>query len=141
MGILFSIAAAICFSLSHISVRQGVSKLGVAAGTAIMLVTGTVTTLILALIIEGTQIVFAASIPGLLYFALAGLIHFNGGWGFMNASASRIGATRVSAMTSLTPLFAAIFAFFTLDQKLNGYIIIGILLIVIGIYTITTSKE
>jgi drug/metabolite transporter (DMT)-like permease len=141
MGIAFSIGAAVFFSLSHIFVRRGVGELGVPIGTSIMLAMGSVTTILIALFVEGTQILLTASLTGLLYFAIAGAIHFVGGWGFMNASASRIGATRVSAMASLTPLFAAILAFFTLDETLNWYVATGILLITIGIYLTATSRD
>lgn len=106
-----------------------------------MLVTGTVVTVLIAMLIEGPQIVMSSTVAGFLYFALAGVIHFVGGWGFMNASASRIGPTRVSAMTSLTPLFAASLAFITLNEQLNRYLITGILLITFGIYLTATSSE
>ena len=141
MGIAFSISAAIFFSLSHITVKRGVSVLGVPMGTSIMLFMGTVTTFLIAIIFEGLQILSTASMWGLFYFEVAGTIHFVGGWGFMNASASRIGATRVSAMASLTSLFAAILAFITLNETLNWYVVLGILFITIGIYFTATSRE
>lgn len=141
MGILYSIGAAIFFSLSHIAVRRGVSKLGVSTGTVIMLSSGTLTLLLVAFLFEDIQIIFTANFSGLFYFAIAGIIHFIGGWGFMNASASRIGAARVSALAGMTPLFAAILAFVSLNETVNGYIIMGIFLIVFGIYLITTSRE
>ncbi len=40
MGIVFSLLAALFFSLSHITVRKGVTKLGVSSGTLIMLLAG-----------------------------------------------------------------------------------------------------
>ena len=137
MGIFFSVWAALFFSLSHITLRKGVTKLGVSSGTIIMLLAGTVSTLLIALILEGVQILQPFNLASILYFALGGIIHFLGGWGFQNASASRIGPTRLSAMTGATPLFAAIVAFISLNQSLNTYILIGILLIVIGVGSIT----
>jgi drug/metabolite transporter (DMT)-like permease len=141
MGIFYSIGAALFFSLSHISVRRGVTKLGVQTGTAIMLLAGSITTILIAILFDDIEVLFSANLRGILFFAIAGVIHFIGGWGFMNASSSRIGATRVSAMTSITPLFAAFLAFLTLNQTLNWYLFLGIFLIVIGVYAITTSKE
>ena len=137
----FAIGAAIFFALSHIAVRRGVSKLGVSTGTAIMLSSGTLVLLLIAFIYDDVLVIYSTSFSGLYYFALAGIIHFIGGWGFMNASASRIGATRVSAVASLTPLFAALLAFISLGETVNGYILFGIFLIVFGIYFIATSKE
>jgi len=137
MGIFFSIWAALFFSLSHITLRKGVTKLGVSSGTIIMLLAGTVSTLVIALILDGVQVLSPFNGVSILYFALGGVIHFLGGWGFQNASASRIGPTRLSAMTGSTPLFAAILAFITLNQVVNVYILMGIFLIVSGIFTIT----
>jgi len=141
MGILFSLIAAFFSSLSQIYVRRGVTKLGVPTGTAIMLVFGTLISLLLALLLEGLQVLWSIKLNSLLFFALAGVIHFIGGWGLQNLSASRIGATRVNAMTSITPLFAVFLAFLTLKQNINGYIILGILLIMIGVYSITMSDS
>jgi drug/metabolite transporter (DMT)-like permease len=137
MGIFFSIWAAFFFSISHITLRKGVIKLGVSSGTIIMLLSGTVTSLTLALVLEGVQVLSSADLISIMYFALGGVIHFLGGWGFQNLSASRIGPTRLSAMTGATPLFAALLAFFTLNQVVNLYILGGIFLIAIGIFTIT----
>ena len=137
MGIFFSIWAALFFSLSHITLRKGVTKLGVSSGKIIMLLAGTVSTLVIALILDGVQVLSPFNGISMLYFALGGVIHFLGGWGFQNASASRIGPMRLSAMTGSTPLFAAILAFITLNQVVNVYIMVGIFLIVSGIFTIT----
>jgi len=141
MGILFSVLAAFFFSLSHIAVRKGVTKLGVSSGTIIMLLAGTISTLVIALIMEGVEVLRPLNLTSILYFALGGVIHFLGGWGFQNASASRIGPARLSAMTGSTPLFATILAFFSLNQVVNIYISAGILLIVIGILTITLGEK
>ena len=141
MGILFSVLAAFFFSLSHITVRKGVTKLGVSSGTIIMLLAGTISTLAIALIMEGVEVLRPLNLTSILYFALGGVIHFLGGWGFQNASASRIGPARLSAMTGSTPLFATILAFFSLNQVVNIYISAGILLIVIGILTITLGEK
>jgi len=141
MGIYLSIGAAFLFAVSQISIRQGVKKLGVSTGVALMLVSATVATAVLASLLDKVEVLLTASTSGILLFALAGVIHFIGGWGFMNASASRIGPTRVSATTSLTPLFAAALALVSLNQTINLYIVGGIMLIVFGIYIVSTSEE
>jgi|GEM_PF-2398790 len=141
MGILFSFLAALFFSLSHITVRKGVVKLGVSSGTIIMLLAGTISTLIIALIQEGVEILTPLNLTSILFFAMGGVIHFLGGWGFQNASASRIGPTRLSAMTGSTPVFATILAFISLNQVVNIYILAGIFLIVVGILVITLGEK
>ena len=106
-----------------------------------MLLAGTISTLLIALVLEGVDVLNPLNLGSLLFFALGGVIHFLGGWGFQNASASRIGPARLSAMTGSTPLFATILAFFSLNQVVNIYILAGILLIVIGILAITVGEE
>ena len=140
MGILFSLLAALFFSLSHITVRKGVTKVGVRTGTIIMLLAGTISTLVIALVLEGFEVLSPLNLTSILFFALGGVIHFLGGWGFQNASASRIGPARLSAMTGATPLFATILAFISLHQVINIYILAGIFLIVVGILVITLGK-
>ena len=141
MGIFYSILAALLFSLSHITIRKGVMKLGVSSGTIIMLLAGTVSTLLIALILEGVQVLRPVNVISILYFSLGGMIHFLGGWGFQNASASRIVPTRLSTMTGSTPLFATILAFLSLQQVVNIYILAGIFLIFTGILTVTIGKN
>ena len=141
MGIIFSLGAALFFSLSHITLRKGVTKLGVSSGTIIMLLAGTISTFLIAVIVEGIGLLLPINLTSILYFILGGMIHFLGGWGFQNASASRIGPTRLSAMTGSTPLFAAVLAFISLNQGLNIYVLMGILLIVFGVGTITLGGK
>ena len=141
MGILFSLLAALFFSLSHITVRKGVIILGVSSGTIIMLLAGTISTLAIAIVLEGFDVLRPLNLTSILFFAVGGVIHFLGGWGFQNASASRIGPARLSAMTGSTPLFATILAFISLNQVVNIYIVAGVLLIVIGILVITLGEK
>ena len=141
MSIFFSLLAAFFFSLSHITIRKGVTKLGVSSGTIIMLSAGTLSTLLIALTLEGVQVLKPLDLTSILFFALGGVIHFLGGWGFQNASASRIGPVRLSSMTGATPLFAVVLAFFSLKQVVNIYILGGIFLIVAGILFITMGRN
>ena len=79
MGVIYSIGAAIFFALSHISVRRGVSQLGVFTGTVIMLSGGAVFLFFIALAYDNTETVMAANFSGFFFFAIAGVIHFVGG--------------------------------------------------------------
>ena len=137
MGIFYSLWAALFFSVSHITLRKGVTKLGVSSGTIIMLLSGTATTLAIALCMDGIGPLRTADPEAFVYFTLGGLLHFLGGWGFQNLSASLIGPTRVSAVTGSAPLFAAFLAFITLDQAINIYILGGIVLIAGGVLILT----
>src|SRR5688572_9008624 len=125
MGAAWAIGAAVVFSLGHVAIGMGVGTLGVRLGTAIMLVVATLTVSLAALMIDDVHVLATASRAGIFYFVLAGLIHFIGGWGFMNASTRLIGASRMSAITGITPLFAALLAIASLNESLNLYISLG----------------
>jgi drug/metabolite transporter (DMT)-like permease len=138
-GAWWAVSAAVIFSLGHVAIRRGVGILGVQLGTAVMLVAATLTISLAALLIEDVQILAAATWTGIFYFVMAGLVHFIGGWSFMNASTQLIGASRMSAITGVTPLFAALLAIASLNESVNLYIGLGILLIVFGVFLISRS--
>ena len=138
-GVLWAIGSAVVFSLGHVAIRMGVGTLGVRLGTGIMLFVATLTVSLAALWIDDVQVLATATRAGIFYFVMAGLIHFIGGWGFMNASTRLIGASRMSAITGVTPLFAAVLAIASLNEMLNLYIGLGILLIVFGVVLIAMS--
>lgn len=48
--------------------------------------------------IDGVEPIRSATAAGILFFAVAGVIHFVAGWAFINASIRRIGAARASAI-------------------------------------------
>jgi len=93
MGILFAVSAAAFFSLSHITVRQGVQKVGVRAGTGIMLLSGTALTTLIAFLLHGIEPLRSTSISGVLNFAAAGVIHFLLGWNRLSTSQSSAGSS------------------------------------------------
>jgi drug/metabolite transporter (DMT)-like permease len=138
-GVYFAIGAAVVFSLGHVAIRRAVGTLGVIRGIAVMLVSATVIVGLAAFTFEDIDVLLQASQAGILYFAAAGLVHYIAGWGFMNASTRLVGASRMSAITGITPLFAAILAILTLREILNVFIGSGIILIVIGTYFIARS--
>jgi drug/metabolite transporter (DMT)-like permease len=138
-GVLWAIAAAIGFSLGHVAISKGIRTLGVGVGTAVMLTTGTLGVTAGALAVEGTGRLAGATLAGVLLFAGAGVIHFVSGWGFMNASTRLIGPSRMSAITGVTPLFAALLAIATLGESLNLLLWLGMAAVVAGTYLIATS--
>jgi drug/metabolite transporter (DMT)-like permease len=141
LGVFLAIIAAVSFAINMLTVKRGVMRLGLLHGMAIMLVFGTITTLLAAIVFEGSAAIVRATGLGLLYFAAGGIIHFLGGWGFLNLSARLIGSARLSAMTSLTPVFAGLFALVALQESLNIFSSIGLMFFVGGLYLTTTSKS
>lgn len=139
VGAAFALLAAILFALSNVAVTKGLAPAGVVPGTAVQLVGGAVISLVAALALDGPEVATTATVAGVAAFAGAGLIHFVGGWAFLNASIARVGAGRASAITGITPLVATIGALVALDETIGVTIVAGMLAIVAGTYLITTS--
>jgi drug/metabolite transporter (DMT)-like permease len=137
-GAIWALSAAVCFSLGHVALGKGVRPLGVARATTVLLAASAVAAAVAALAIDGVGIMAAAPASAILFFAAAGLIHY-GGWGLMNASISRVGPSRMSAITGVTPLFAAVLAVATLGESVNLIEGMGIALVIVGTYLIASS--
>jgi hypothetical protein len=71
----------------------------------------------------------------------AGLIHFSVGWTLLNASQKRIGAARTSPLLAATPLFGSVLAAVTLGEVPGIVTILGMLLIVGGVYVTVGTGE
>lgn len=138
-GVYFAIGAAIIFSLGHVAIRRAIGTLGVINGIAVMLVSATAVISLSTLLLEDPSVIKRATLAGIFYFALAGLVHFIAGWGFMNASTRLIGAARMSAITGITPFFAALLAILTLHESLNIFTGMGIAAIMAGTYLIANN--
>lgn len=137
-GALWSIGAAIAFSLGHVALAKGIHPLGVARATTVLLAAAAVFTAAAALAIDGPSVLAKAPISAIAWFAASGVIHY-GGWGFMNASIRLVGPSRMSAITGVTPLFGAVLAVAILHESVNPMVGAGIGLIVVGTYFIAAS--
>jgi drug/metabolite transporter (DMT)-like permease len=137
-GALWAIGAAIAFSLGHVALAKGIPPLGVIRATTVMLAAAAVLTAASALAIDGPSVLVNAPLSAIAWFASAGLIHYSS-WGFMSASIRRVGPSRMSAITGVTPLFGALLAVAFLNEGVNPMIGAGIALIVAGTYYIAVS--
>jgi len=138
IGALWSIGGAMAFSLGHVALAKGIPPLGVVRATTVLLVSAAIATALAALAIDGSAVLTSAPFAAIAWFAGAGVIHY-GGWGFMNASIQRVGPSRFSAISGVTPLFGAVLAVALLHESVNPIMGVGIALIVIGTYFIAVS--
>lgn len=81
----------------------------------------------------------AAPLSAYLNFAMAGLVHFFIGWTLISLSQNQVGAARTGALVGATPLFAAVVAALTLGEILDLWTILGILLVVGGVYLVSNE--
>jgi drug/metabolite transporter, DME family len=69
-------------------------------------------------------------------FAVAGLLHFLGGWSLLNISQQRIGAARTSPLLTTVPVFGVVVAAVTLGQMPDAIALAAIALMVLGAYVV-----
>jgi drug/metabolite transporter (DMT)-like permease len=108
--------------------------------TFIQLLIGGVVLAIMSIATEDLAVLGQVSMWVWINFGLAGFFHFFIGWTFMNASQKKIGAARTGALIGATPLFAAVFAALTLAEFPSLWTIIGVLLIVGGVYLVNYAN-
>jgi drug/metabolite transporter (DMT)-like permease len=80
--------------------------------------------------------VFDAPLWAVADFAVAGVVHFLGGWSLLNLSQKRIGAARTSPLLTTSPVFGVLLALITVGQVPGALALGAILLMVVGAYVV-----
>lgn len=132
-GVVWAALAGILFGLFQSINRLALVDLDVIASTFVQLLACTAF-LFVALLVQGTDQLDALTVGSVATFAVAGVIHFLGGWTLLNLSQKRIGAARTSPLLATTPLFGAAIAAVTLDELPDALELVGVALIVAGVY-------
>lgn len=141
IGVLWSLVMAAFFGFSQLASRKGLMDIAVDQGTFIMIVISTILMSGPFFWLDGPTLVLQADTIGLSYFVAAGLIHFVGGFTLMNMSISAIGAARTSSLLATTPLFATLLAAFTLNELINAPLIVGVVVVMVGVHWIASSRN
>ena len=81
-----------------------------------------------------------ATTASLLWFALAGLVHFSLGWTLLNKSQIRIGAARTSPLLSTNPLFGAVLAAAVLRELPRLLAWVGIAAVTVGALVVSLGR-
>jgi drug/metabolite transporter (DMT)-like permease len=140
IGIFWSLLMAAFFGFSQLSSRKGLTEIAVDQGTFIMIVISTLLMAIPFFWLDGLTLIQQADRLGLVYFIAAGLVHFIGGFTLLNLSISTIGAARTSSLIATTPLFATFLAALTLNELINVWLIVGVVVVVAGVRFITSAR-
>jgi drug/metabolite transporter (DMT)-like permease len=80
--------------------------------------------------------VFDAPAWAVADFAVAGVIHFLGGWSLLNLSQKRIGAARTSPLLTTAPVFGVVLAVITVGQIPGAVALAAIALMCVGAYVV-----
>jgi drug/metabolite transporter (DMT)-like permease len=139
-GVLWAAAAGIGFGLFQSANRAAVRGMDVYASTFLQLLVSVVILGLVALATEDLSRLAAAPAAALGWFAAAGLVHFFVGWTLLNLSQARLGAARTSPLLATTPLFGIVVAAATLHELPGVRGLLGIALIVAGVYAVELDR-
>ena len=89
---------------------------------------------------EDASLLADATTISLVWFALAGLVHFSVGWTFLNISQMRIGAARTSPLLATVPVFGAAIGLAVLQEIPGVLAWLGIALIVGGAFVVSLER-
>ncbi len=140
-GVLWAIVSAISFGLFQTISRKASMNVNAFFHTFFLMIISTFFMIISTLMLEDIKhLTLYLTLQGIFYFAVAGIIHFVLGWTLLTVSQNRIGASRTSALVGTAPFFATLIGYLFFQEILSFHTILGIILVVSGIYLVTYNK-
>jgi DME family drug/metabolite transporter len=140
-GVLWAIVSAISFGLFQTISRKASMDVNAFFHTFFLMIISTFFMIISTLMLEDIKhLTLYLTLQGIFYFAVAGIIHFVLGWTLLTVSQNRIGASRTSALVGTAPFFATLIGYLFFQEILSFHTILGIILVVSGIYLVTYNK-
>ena len=136
-GPLWAILSGVTYGVFQLVNRRGVARMDVYRATFILLLVSAVVMTGASILMEDLNDVINAPFKPILYFALAGFIHFFLGWTLFSESQKRAGAARTGALVGATPLFATVIAWIFLNETLSPLTLLGIALALVGVYLVS----
>jgi drug/metabolite transporter (DMT)-like permease len=140
MGEILAALAGVGFGVFQSINRRAAFGIDVLRATFIVLLVSAIFLGVISVVFEDLDLLWNAPFSSWVLFIVAGLIHFLIGWTLLNISQRRIGAARTGALVGTTPLFATVLAAVMLSEWPKTMAIVGVLIVVIGVY-FTTPKE
>ena len=141
-GVLWAIVSAISFGLFQTISRKASMNVNAFFHTFFLMIISTFFMIISTLMLEDIKhLTLYLTLQGIFYFAVAGIIHFVLGWTLLTVSQNRIGASRTSALVGTAPFFATLIGYLFFQEILSFHTILGIILVVSGIYLVTYTKN
>lgn len=139
MGVFWAIVAGVGFGFYQLFNRKAGVGIDVYRSTFISLLISALILVVASIAQENLGTLATAPLSAYLNFAMAGLVHFFIGWTLISLSQNKVGAARTGALIGATPLFATVVAALTLGEILQFWTIVGILLVVAGVYLISNE--
>jgi len=138
-GALWAVVAGVGFGLFQTFNRRAGRGMDIYRAMFILLLVSAVVLTAASLMTKDVSRLRTAPLGALFNFALAGFIHSFVGWTLLSVSQRRVGAARTGALVGATPLFATVIAALTLGEFLRLPALLGIVLVVIGMYFVSNG--
>jgi drug/metabolite transporter (DMT)-like permease len=138
-GIWWAVLSGLGFGLFQTFNRRAGRGMDAYRATFILLLVSAVLLTVASLATENLTLLSAAPLSAVVNFGLAGLIHFFAGWTLLSVSQKKVGAARTGALVGSTPLFASAIAALTLGEVLRLPTLLGIVLVVAGVYLVSNG--
>lgn len=138
-GVFWGLVAGLTLGLFQLAHRRAGQEFDVHRGTFLLLLVSLVVLACASLFSPDLDQLRSVSWTGWLNFALAGLVHFVGGWTLLSISQKKIGAARTGSLMGATPLFGTIMAFLLLGETVTLVEAGAILMIVIGVILVSNG--
>ena len=141
IGFFLGIIATFFFALNNIVIARGLKTEKLFEGIFVTLIFSSLIIFVFSLLTGEFFQIFTLSPIAWLLFIATGLINFVLARTFNYTGIALIGPSRNSAIVSTQILFAAVFGFVFLAEKLDLYTGIGVILAFIGIFIVSMSQK
>jgi drug/metabolite transporter (DMT)-like permease len=140
VGILFMFIAAILFALQVPFSKNYIAKYGAVKYTGLFLLFSAITSIVVAFSTEGTPhlIQFSSNWKALL---VMGVLGSGVGYFFYFGGFKYVEPAKGAVLFFLKPIFAPIFAFFILSDGISLILMLGVFIILFGIYITYRPRE
>jgi drug/metabolite transporter (DMT)-like permease len=138
-GALWAMVAGAGFGVFQSFNRRAGRSIDSYLSTFMLLVVSSIILVVISLLTEDLSLLGQAPLMAFVNFGLAGVGHFLLGWTFLNLSQKLVGAARTSALIGTTPLFAFVVGLLFFGEVLSLPVIIGIVLLVAGVYLVSNG--
>ena len=138
-GILLSIASGIGFGVFQALNRRAGRNSNPYQATFVLLLASSVVLTLVSLLFEDLSLLQSVVPLTIVYFTLAAVIHFVVGWTLFSISQQKVGAARTGVLLGTVPLWAIMIGVVLFAELLSTAILLGILLMIVGAYVVSTD--
>ena len=141
LGGFLALLSAASFALNVTALRRGVLTASVFQAIAITVPMGVPLFLLILLLFDCWDVLLNLSTNSIIFFSIAGILHFVFGRYSNYRSTQALGATQAGPITQLALFVSIFFAFFVLDENITIYLLIGMVMVLLGPTVILLAKK